>query len=63
MGTFAMNKAYFLEVGGFDDGLQKWGGENIDLALRVSEPAFLIIIIAGSPISWSQISHITDNVP
>ena len=44
MGTiWAINKAFFFEVGGFDDGMDFWGGENIDLPLRVSISAFFAI--------------------
>ena len=35
-GIFAMEKRFFHEIGGFDSGMQAWGGENIDLSLRVS---------------------------
>lgn len=34
-GIFAIEKRFFREIGEFDDGMQFWGGENIDLALRV----------------------------
>ncbi|KAK2193092.1 hypothetical protein NP493_17g06021 [Ridgeia piscesae] len=34
-GMFAIEKQFFREIGEFDDGMQFWGGENIDLALRV----------------------------
>ena len=36
IGIFAINKAYFLELGGFDSDMTDWGGENIDFSLRVS---------------------------
>ena len=31
----AIDRQYFNEVGEFDDGMLFWGGENIDLSLRV----------------------------
>ena len=35
-GIFAIEKRFFHEIGGYDSGMQAWGGENIDLSLRVS---------------------------
>ena len=32
---WAMDKSFFFEIGGFDDGMVLWGGENIDLPIRV----------------------------
>ncbi|XP_041375866.1 inactive polypeptide N-acetylgalactosaminyltransferase-like protein 5 [Gigantopelta aegis] len=31
---YAVDKKYFGEIGGFDDGMKVWGGENIELAWR-----------------------------
>ncbi|XP_041375854.1 inactive polypeptide N-acetylgalactosaminyltransferase-like protein 5 [Gigantopelta aegis] len=31
---FAVDRKYFAEIGGFDDGMKVWGGENIELAWR-----------------------------
>ncbi|XP_013415753.1 polypeptide N-acetylgalactosaminyltransferase 1 [Lingula anatina] len=33
--AIAVTKKYFQEIGGFDEGLNIWGGENIELAFRV----------------------------
>ena len=33
--VWGMDKAWFEEVGAFDDGMLRWGGENLDLAVRV----------------------------
>ncbi len=30
-----MHKRYWDEVGGYDDGMKEWGGENIEQSLRV----------------------------
>ena len=32
---WAMNRKFFFEIGGLDEGMEFWGGENIDLSLRV----------------------------
>ena len=32
--AFAVLKKHFFEIGGFDDAMNIWGGENIELAFR-----------------------------
>ncbi|KAI0228350.1 putative polypeptide N-acetylgalactosaminyltransferase 9, partial [Lamellibrachia satsuma] len=34
IGTFAIDKTFFDEIGAYDEGMWGWGGENVDLALR-----------------------------
>ena len=33
---FAISSQYFREIGTYDDGMKIWGGENLELAWRVS---------------------------
>ncbi|XP_071096968.1 polypeptide N-acetylgalactosaminyltransferase 13-like [Haliotis cracherodii] len=33
--AYAVDKAYFAEIGAYDEGMQIWGGENIEMAWRV----------------------------
>ena len=33
--AFAVEKEYFFEMGAFDEGMEIWGGENIELPIRV----------------------------
>jgi len=33
--ALAVRKDYFLSIGGFDDDMEIWGAENIELAFRV----------------------------
>ena len=35
IGHWAMDRDFFNEIGGLDPGMQLWGGENIDIAIRV----------------------------
>ena len=34
-GIFAVNKKFFSDIGGFDEGMEIWGGENLELSFRV----------------------------
>ena len=34
-GSFAINRQYLLELGGFDPDMKSWGGEDVELSLRV----------------------------
>ena len=34
-GIFAVNKAYFIHIGKYDEGMDIWGSENVEISLRV----------------------------
>ena len=34
-GLFAMDRLYFYELGQYDEGMEIWGGENVEISFRV----------------------------
>ena len=49
----AVERDYFFDIGGFDTGLQIWGGENIELAFRVWQCGGLV-----ETIPCSRVGHV-----
>lgn len=36
-GIFAMEREYFFKLGGYDEGMDIWGGENLEISFRVMQ--------------------------
>ena len=43
--VLVIDRRYFLEIGGFDEGMDVWGGENIELPVRVSITRLMMMMV------------------
>ena len=34
-GLFSIYRQYFFDIGSYDEGMDIWGGENVEISLRV----------------------------
>ena len=53
-GLFTIDKDYFYEIGSYDEKMEIWGGENVEMSLRVK---FVSFLRTGREIIKYQMSH------
>ena len=46
-GLFSIDREYFYEIGSYDEGMDIWGGENLEMSFRVRKP-FIYCILDSS---------------
>lgn len=44
-GLFSIDREYFYEVGAYDEGMDIWGGENLEMSFRVSSRSLILSIL------------------
>ena len=48
-GLFAADRKYFFEIGAYDDGMDVWGGENLEISFRVSVVIGMLEVLITLP--------------
>ncbi|XP_058153999.2 LOW QUALITY PROTEIN: inactive polypeptide N-acetylgalactosaminyltransferase-like protein 5 [Dasypus novemcinctus] len=57
-GIFAINRHYFNEIGKYDQGMNLWGGENVELSLRIWMCGGQLFIIPCSRVGHINKQHL-----
>ncbi|KAK2489982.1 hypothetical protein MC885_021528 [Smutsia gigantea] len=57
-GIFAINRHYFNEIGQYDEGMELWGGENLEISLRIWMCGGQLFILP-----CSRVGHINKHIP
>ncbi|XP_007948331.1 inactive polypeptide N-acetylgalactosaminyltransferase-like protein 5 [Orycteropus afer afer] len=60
-GIFAIDRHYFYEIGQYDKGMNLWGGENLELSLRIWMCGGQLFIIPCSRVGHISKEHFQNN--
>ena len=53
-GLFSIDRDYFYEIGSYDEGMDIWGAENLEMSFRVSRGHLTICLL----ITWVKVFRI-----
>ena len=51
IGCFVVDRLYFEEIGLLDEGMEVYGGENVELGVRVSHDVALFVQVMGTTLA------------
>ncbi|XP_029089628.1 inactive polypeptide N-acetylgalactosaminyltransferase-like protein 5 [Monodon monoceros] len=60
-GIFAINRHYFNEIGQYDKGMNLWGGENLELSLRIWMCGGQLFILPCSRVGHVDKQHVANH--
>jgi len=49
-GMFSIDRKYFYEIGSYDEGMDIWGGENVEMSFRIWMCGGRILIVPCSSV-------------
>ena len=56
-GLFTIDRAYFYQMGSYDQGMDIWGGENIEMSFRVSDSFISMLLLVTNLTKSSEVTQ------